>query len=227
MIRCCVLVGMAIASAPATAQQFGDVLHVHLQLSWHEVDALTGLPVASPNGVLEPGEGARVMLSASFSPPVGGMVPSPPALGPDWTVRGLYSTDVELRHSLGTWSHMGTGAHWTNIGGWPFANGLGYLIHIRQPEDVPDQSNPVIAYWHGVWTPSVYQPGVANFQTRPWGIAPMLNAFLVLDAPSWPGGLYPGSTTLHHHQITIPVVPSPGAGVLFVVGAMGLLRRRR
>src|ERR1043165_10216769 len=49
---------LAIAAGSVQAQDTFQVTY-----SWTEVESGTNIPVASPNGILEPGEGARIQLT--------------------------------------------------------------------------------------------------------------------------------------------------------------------
>src|SRR5207245_1622513 len=81
------LLGLAPAGA-ALAQP----AHADLTLSWFEVIAGSTTAVSSPNGILEPGEAARLRVSIAFTP-VGTLVGSSTGPAP---VAGFYRTGFDL-----------------------------------------------------------------------------------------------------------------------------------
>src|SRR5690606_14379741 len=67
-IAACLSISMVLGCGDQALAQTAQVSHT---LRWLEVDALTNTPVTNPNGVLEPGEGARIIMDTSFTPPAG------------------------------------------------------------------------------------------------------------------------------------------------------------
>jgi hypothetical protein len=100
---------LSAMSSPLAAQPW-----IIYSLDWMEVDAGTNTPVSNPNGILEPGEGARIMLSAGFTPEVGQPIN-------DGIMAGL-GTAFLIMHtgsSSGSWSHVATASGfdpWFNAG---------------------------------------------------------------------------------------------------------------
>jgi hypothetical protein len=162
----CIAAPLALASA-ATAQT-GHITHT---LRWIEVDPATNTPVPNPNGILEPGEAARITLDISFTPQVG----SPHAYGSPPTnigvLRGIRGDIFDLIGSGGT---HGT---WIDRAPHPIFNVHENGIQINQSLAfitigqtgtgawLPDPMNPIAAAWQGVWIPNSHTPRMTSFQT--------------------------------------------------------------
>jgi hypothetical protein len=87
------------AAEPQSARAqpyFTNDVTARFSVSWREVDA-AGQPVATPNELLEPGEGARISVSLGLTPGVGTAVPyyervgtrRRPARSPGWDTGSL------------------------------------------------------------------------------------------------------------------------------------------
>jgi hypothetical protein len=210
---------------------------VTLTWSFTEVYAGTNTPVASPNGVIEPGEAARIELTVSFSPAVGTLVQLTWTEG---TVAGLAHTGCDLvgtNMAEGSWGHISRLGAWVfGPGGFPTPDGAAVeSISVGQfplPGTTANPQNPVEAIWSGVWTPDVYVPRTTIFASMMTSPPPFVSvSSLYLQIGTDPGG-YPIYTTTGSitqtvfGSVNISVVPSPGMGVL-AVGAAMMSRRKR
>jgi hypothetical protein len=231
--------GLTAVSAPAAAQE-----RVDYTLSFIEVLASTNAPVPNPNGVLEPGEAARIAISVSFTPPVGTTVtyptPPPPGYG---TMAGFGSMFLDMcvgpRESpspsgMGTWSSLQRAAPWA-IGNPGTTLSGGALVTDLQagqfvvPSSIANPQNPIANIWLGVWTPASYAPRALDWQLYPAIAAgAFANSILIRydDGTGPPYALYvskyiPGT----YGSTTIPIVPAPAS--LLAVSALFLQQRRR
>lgn len=199
-------------------------------LAWTEVVAGTNNPVASPNGVLDPGEGARVAITFEFTPvgtPVTYQFPSP-GLAP---VAGFLSAPLDLRATAaqgGTWAHFATLPGFNGGLGIPAPDGSLGLASLSQPYppsgSFPLPTNPLPGAWRAVWTPLTYEARLVTFQLqRPFDGDPFLFVHTGEDPPGNPTFGY-ARATASYGNVQIPVVPVPGAA-----GALGLVfaTRRR
>jgi hypothetical protein len=190
---------LAVFATSAAAQAIADFEPwVQLHLSWTEVDAITGEPVARPNGVLNPGESARIALSASYIP-IGTPVPQPPAPGPGWEIYGLWQVVLDISSPGGNWKQIGWAPGWTNVG-WPTPSAVVVML-LQNP--IVDFRNPIPELWHGIWTPAQYTNGVTGFSTQTFGSID--NRFIAHDGISimLVDGVY------YHTQMSIPISSSP------------------
>jgi hypothetical protein len=229
--RCCLVMALAAASAPiALAQE-----HVQFNWSWSEVIANTTAPVASPNGILEPGEAARLRLGVTISPGIG--TPSS-HLGMNGTIAGLSNVFFDLignGAADGSWSHIQRHGGWSGLNGTPAANGRNLMANgvfqFPPPGTVANSTNPVPELWSAVWTPATYHgPWVYTGFTaqRAEAAGPgSTGAQLLLNV----GGIGPSLYASKPIDVTfgsiIIAVPSPGAGAMLLgVGLLAARRRR-
>jgi hypothetical protein len=230
----CIAAPLALAAA-ATAQT-GQVTHT---LRWMEVNPATNTPVPNPNGILEPGEGARIMLDLSFTPQVG----SPLAYGSPPTnvgvVRGLRHDFFDL------WGSGGTEGNWMHrarhpilpLGDNGYIMGDGSLAGVQvvssQPGSgpwLPDPMNPINVAWQGVWIPSSYTPRLSRFQTArvtaqfPHGNLWVQDGF---DPTTGDPLLFMAWAERTFSSVQIPIVPSPATSALLIGAGLLAPRRRR
>lgn len=216
-----------LAGLPAIAQE-----RVNYSLDWYEVVANTSTPVASPNGVLEPGEGARLAVTVTISPGVGSVATYVP---PPWpgsgTIAGLGSIHFDLfgTNALGgTWSAIRRdpgGVSWA-LGGQGQGQPNGDLLAAQAGQflaqgAVANSTNPVAHIWTGTWTPATYALRTASFLCLPnGGETGNHSAFLIkygegpLSEPLYIARFVGGDSD---SSGAIPIVPAPGALALLAV----------
>jgi hypothetical protein len=206
-------------------------------LSATEVYAGTMTPVASPNGLLEPGEGIFFRLeSVLFSPSVGTIVHTPLGSGP---VVGLATLSAMLSSSgggTGTWTSVYVDPQWRTGAQPPFPQQGGvvlgpiHFLRLAPPFGTISPTNPIEGAMHAVWTPADYTP-----RTVEWYLVPYFSPWGSLhvhygDDPTTGLPLY---TTIQittgpiGAQHSIHIVPSPAVGAVLSLSAIGLIRRRR
>ncbi len=241
---------MVLAAAAGLAVEACGQEVMQVSYSWSEVVAGTLTPVASPNSVLEPGEGARIHLSivalrdgvdvmgmtATYQTPPG------PGVG---TVRGIghfiYSLDGSGGSATGTWSNLAIspilnagafGGNPLNGGATLDSFGGGQFLPAGQTSNA---TSPIAPAFRGVWTPTTYATRTVNFKgSGHVGPAGLWNgiilqygtAFLDPSDPTTEYALYYGKDlqTNFGTGVNIPIAPAP-AGVL-VLGVLGVGRRR-
>lgn len=225
------IIVMTILLAPCTvfAQQWPSIVRT---LDWVEVYTGTNTPVANPNGILEPGESARLMVSASYSPPAG----TPIEPGSPSRVAGLARSTFTLgpvlwEEELGNWNHHSSQAPFEP---W-FKGGMGFqIVSVAQESQggawMPDPINPVPGFFQAVWTPLSYEPRHVSMRvgtvipafSQVWihsGTDPT-TGFPILSQLTVGASIPP--------QIHIPIViPAPGAAVAVMLGGGAVLLRSR
>ncbi|MFN0134391.1 MAG: hypothetical protein ACKVW3_17900 [Phycisphaerales bacterium] len=225
--------GMSIASS-ALAQ--GELVTSSLRFA--EVLAGTSTPVASPNGLIEPGEGVRLILDVSFSPSVGSTTtyptPPPPGIG---TIAGLAEVLFDLRGGAtaqGTWSSIFRPPEWRIGGaGVPQAGGtelaaaaVGQFI---LPGATANAMNPIPSIWQGTWTPASYAARSVTWQSaaavasggNPTSL--YIQYDVVQGQPQYISKYVPGQ----FGSVVVPIVPAPGVGLVLLAGGLMAARRKR
>jgi hypothetical protein len=213
--------GQAVAQAAAQAW---------LELQWTEVYAGTNTPVANPNGILEPGEGALIRLSISFTPvgtqvqynwPGGGVAPVAGFRGGLFYLQGTGGTH-------GSWSHHQFAPGFPSYAGDP-SNGNLSLILISAPfppaGSLPDPSNPIHNIWERVWTPASYDARAIQFEMRG---STQMEVFVIagIDPSTGDPIIGVGGGPVTSSVIGISIVPTP-ASVLGPGLLLGLVAARR
>lgn len=234
----CVRFPVASASAVAFFTAAARAELVTHSLTFVEVISGTNTPVPSPNGLLEPGESARLVLSISFTPLVGSTVayppPPPPGVG---TCAGLYKIFIDLANTPttpGTWSMRAHAPGWGAGGnlGQSVANGA-YLNDIGAgqlvlPGQTANPANPVDSIWRGVWTPASYSPRTVTWNVGQGEPGIEASAIMIQFAVE-PGGA-PQYTTLivpgEYGTVAIPIVPAPATAPVLILAAAGFAPRR-
>jgi hypothetical protein len=230
-VLCSVLV--ALMPSVARAQLFGQMFHV---LEWTEVNALTNAPVANPNGILEPGEAARLIVSVSFTPPVGSVVQDPITLPGGATVRGFHSTIFGINptniEEAGSWYGFSSPAPFTNhytTQHYPFI--FGSVVQESQGGAwVPDPLNPIAGIWEAVWRPDSYEQreveirleSLAHTQSTIWG---QTGVDPQTGHPTWT--TIPLQRRVAGASVNIPIIPAPGTLAIAAACIVVLRRRRR
>lgn len=228
MIRQTLIVVLCV-STPALAQSGAAVTH---HLAWQEVETTTGLPVANPNGVLEPGESALISISMSFSPPVGAFYNG----NPEWPVRALRSSFFNFFAGVeGTWSNRQLAPGWDAFGPIGHVNPLGNpsanrkAIHSIMPfqlPDNPDTSNPVQNVFQTLWTPDHYAFRPVHFSL--WSMGSLGAALWLVEDPTVPQGYSYASVTGVTGMMSIPMnIPAPGPAFTILAAMLLAARRKR
>lgn len=243
------LVAVAGLANMAQAQELIKVTY-----SWLEVQAGTVTPVANPNSVVDPGEGARISISiqalingtnavgqtTTYTPP------PPPGNG---TVRGIasmiYNFNGTGSDATGTWgprSISGTlsaGAFTGNsLSGGAVLDSFGGGQFVA-PGGSANATNPIANAFRGVWTPTSYVGRTVNWKCSPGTAAPanqqngMMLAYSVeqpdpSDPTTWFDNLYTKYVGSDFQTgINIPIAPAPSSVALLGLGALVAGRRRR
>ncbi|MFN0134390.1 MAG: hypothetical protein ACKVW3_17895 [Phycisphaerales bacterium] len=224
---------LAAVGAASSAFAQGE-LAIHTW-SFLEVAVGTNSPVPAPNGMLEPGEAARLTLNVSFTPAVGSTATytPPPGTGVG-TVAGLGGVFFDIvgdATAQGTWSfHQRSSAFSLGDPGDELPGGTGCTNAGAQqfllPGQTANSANPALAIWRIVWTPTSYSTRNVTWQGRPTISAPSNHSFLLLQVgptPDYVGKYVPGQ----FGSVVVPIVPAPGVGAVVLGGALAATRRRR
>jgi hypothetical protein len=161
--------GVLAASLGTASAQSPQADH---HLTFREVDPQTGQSVPHPNGVLEPGEGALIQISVSFSPPVG--TPAVLSGGVSATMHALAFTRCDLTaihgSAEGQWVMRSLAPGWTGSTGFVTTNGSILLLEVGQQPHNADTSNPLPNLWSGIWIPDDYSARTLRFHTVASGV---------------------------------------------------------
>ncbi len=184
-------------------------------LTWSEVNAGTATPVASPNSVLDPGEGARIHVSVEIAPGIGApatyTAPPAPGIG---TIAGLGSIFFDLVQTNaqgGTWSVLARPSPWT-LGGAGTGNADGSLSAAQAaqfvvPNNAATSTNPVANIWRGTWTPASYTPRTVRFLAASAAAAQGNDSWILIEYSSLQ--YIPKSVTGVFSFVDIPMSGSP------------------
>lgn len=243
------------AAAGLGAEARGQEL-IQVSYTWSEVIAGTLTPVALPNSVLEPGEGARIGINVfatiNGTNAVGQTTtytaPPPPGFG---TVRGvavimynLYG-DLGASTAAGSWNDRAISPYLPagNFPGAIYTNGAVVDSFSGGQFVLPPQScnatNPILDAFRGVWNPASYQACTVNFKAANGTAANfgqyagvMVQYGTGYTDPADPTTAYPLYITKYLPNnygagINIPIIPASGTGLLLGGVAVNALRRRR
>jgi len=236
MTKRAALAAFTLAGLPAAAaaQEF-----ITYSWTWSEVLANTSTPVSSPNGLIEPGEGVRLALTIQVTPGIGSPVTyqSPPGPG-SGTLAAIGSIFFDLLGTNvngGQWSVFRRQSSW-NLGNPGTGQPGGSLTSASAGQfiltSIPDSRNPVVNVWIATWTPGVYDPRVASFQSQ-GAVAGGGNHSAILiqygEDPNTGDPLYVGRFIggIFGNSGPIPVVPAPAATVVLALAALAASKRRR
>jgi hypothetical protein len=228
----------ALASLAATAHVTAQEL-VTFTWSFTEVVANSTTPATGPlanNGVIDPGEAARIFLRVSFSPPVGtpATYTPPPGTG-QGTVEGFASLLINFVGGLGSegvYSHLSRAAGWgIGTSGTITPGGVVDIGAGQFPLPGPgmNPANPINNIWRVVWTPQDYSPRMAHFTSAKGTSASGTGAALYIEYggdPEDPRYLSK-PVPADFGSLQIPVVPSPSTLLLLTMAAVPCVRRRR
>jgi len=228
------VLALAGLAASANAQTIGYTW------TWSEVNAGTSTPVAVSNGQIDPGEGARLSLTATITPGIGSPATyqAPPAPG-SGTIAGLGSVFFDLfgtNANGGTWSVNRRATGWALGGiGDPQANGdltAGSAGQFVLPGFIALSTNPVVGIWAMTWTPADYSARTASFQSAAAAAGGANHSSILIqygEDPNTGDPLYVGRFVNGNFggSGNIPIVPSPASLALLGLGGLAAARRRR
>lgn len=238
MTRPALILALAAVAAPAAAQE-----SITYTLNFVEVIAgspAPGTPVPFPNGVLEPGEAARIQLSVTINPGIGSTTtytpPPPPGAG---TIAGLGSVFFDLvgfgdQNGAGTWAGLARASGWA-LGGAGTPSALGDRVTACQagqfvlPGATANSSNPVVNIWRGIWTPQSYN-GNYWFTAFPAAAGGANHSSILVQYGVDPDGnpQYVGKyVAAQFNTIQVLVIPTPATVAALAPIPFLLARRRR
>jgi hypothetical protein len=241
---------LAGASSGLAQTAFTDGSDINFYMAWSEVTS-SGVPVAAPDGILEPGEFALVRISsvhytnfassANFSPAIGTFTSG--------LVTGFGTGDLDLvgaGGTVGTFINSGAGlpvgvrASWRFNGDGtvnPASDGIINLLFGQHPETpaTANSTNPITSIFRMLWQPTDFAARTVTFTPQGAAAAGDLVASVYLDLDATIGG--PGSGTLgnlvfvnashlHFSRVSIPIAPAPPT-LLAAAAALLVPRRRR
>lgn len=236
-LRCAAAL-LTLAGLPIAAAAQESISYV---FSWIEVNANTAVPVANPNGQLDPGEGVRLRLNLTVTPGIGSpatFVP-PPAPG-SGTIAGLGSAFFDLLQTNaqgGTWSNF-TRTPGFNIGGaasqgTPNLDGSLSAVQVGQfvlPGQFANSTNPLNNVWQATWNPSNYTIRNITFQAVP-ALASGGNHSSILiqygPDPENDPQYVAKFVGADFGSIVIPVMPTPSSLTLLGLAGLAAAHRRR
>jgi hypothetical protein len=225
---------MVVTAAPVVAQEL-----VTFHWSFTEVIANTNIPATGPlagNGMIDPGEGAELRLTISFTPGVGSPATYTPPPGTGLgNIGGFASASFDLH------APPGHGGIFHQIAGRPLG-GWGFPFGSIEPDVVRGQNglfplpgspanpeNPIDNLWRVRWTPTDYTARIVEF-TAAKGIATAgTGAALYIEYTGNPQApeYISKSVAADFGSVQIPVVPAPTTLVIFSAGLLAAARRRR
>jgi hypothetical protein len=247
-IRASLIAAAGLAALAGTAQaQSTTAATVAYQLTWGD----TG----DNDGVVEPGESARVRMTVAFTPPSGTVIPYTPSGGGSGTgtLMGFGSAFVDFNlgnANGGTLTTTGStgGINNGRAGAWavvPGGNGtvVGDTIINVQPAQFPFNSdpfdpdnnttgvrttNPISNIYTFVWTPASYATRTVNVGMAP-SLASQGNAATVMLRVNPDTSIPPTAVAalFNFGALQIPVVPAPSSLALLGLGGLIAGRRRR
>jgi hypothetical protein len=243
------LIGLAAATLAAwSAARAQSTIHalVTLTPTWEEVNG-------NNNGLLEPGESARMRLRMSFSPAVNTAIQYTPQGGgtATGTMRGFGSGYFDLAFgTAGAGSIAITGetggvpngraAAWSVV---PGGNGVvqGNAIVNIQPAQFPFNcldsdpvlnpqgvrtDNPVESIYVAVWTPASYTARTVQVELVGGVAGPPFGSVLLQSTSNPNQPPLAVESFFDYRTVDIPVIPAPGV-VTALIGAGAVLGRRR
>jgi hypothetical protein len=250
-----ILATLGAAAPLALAQaQSNPPVTVTYHLSWVEASATAPYaPVANPNGMLEPGEGARFTFYASFDPPPGTPLTYPASLTPGSAGAGLLgglltgyvnlTGDQASPSAAGSWilnqntvpsgnpNRLGVlppfAAGYPTSSGVPSASGA-VLADITPAQFGGDPSSynsvsPSPPMWRGLWVPASYAPRSASFELGLGSSGQHTHMFVWDNAVTWSYI----TTYSAYSSVTVPIIPAPPVLAAFGLSASLMFRPRR
>jgi uncharacterized protein (TIGR03382 family) len=244
--RTITLLAAAGLSAAAHAQSFTSDATITMTMLWREAD-LQGNPLPNPDGILEPGEHALILIdsvsftnqfgTANFSPPIGTFTSG--------TILGFGTGFVDINGSggaAGTFNISAPQANNTGTSGFgvrgawrvgfpvvnPASDGITYIQFGQFPAEpaVARSDNPITNMFRMLWTPNSLAPRTVRFDCAGAGAAGTHIASVYLDFDHTMGeSVYVAPANLTLGSVSIPIAPAPPT--LALAAAALLIRRRR
>jgi hypothetical protein len=241
--------GLACAQAQTTPP-----ITVTYHLTWIEASAAAPYaPVPNPNGILEPGEGARFAINASFDPGPGTPVTFPATLNPgsagSGVIGGVLSGNLDLVGDNGAMSAAGS---WvlsanslpplnpTRLGTIPpfhtgsfngTVNAAGTAVADISPHQFQleytayNSASPTPVMWRGLWLPSSFEPRAVSFHLQLGSLGLATRLFVLDDAP------FPEITPVQafsaYTSTSVPIIPAPPSLAAVFLAAIAAARRER
>lgn len=192
--------------------------------------------IGNGNGVVEPGETARIVLGVSFEPTYGS--PANWQSSTPWgTLPGTVECFGSLRFGLfggndaesGQLSFKGKApVEWTSS--YKYTKGSIWNVYLRQdPGSILIYDNPLDLMWWD-WIPDTYDPRFVDWYGEAWPLATATNkVILKTDLPTGEKGVLVKDIwiTLPTGLVGIQVVPAPAAAPGLGLGLLLMNRRRR
>jgi len=211
---------------------------ITLTTSWVEVLAGTNTPVPLPDGILSPGEAARIEITATLTPGVGTPVtynaPPAPGFGRLAGLGFIYFAVIGTNNAAGDWSNPARAPGWA-LGSWGYLAQSGGVVEdcsagqFIQNGSIANSTNPVPAIWSGVWTPASYSKRTASWRTG--DTLHSQGGFLIQygEDPNSGLPLYVGRIIPQTYgaPVGIPIVPAPSAAAAIIAAAAFVAARRR
>jgi hypothetical protein len=223
----------ALAASSAHAQEL-----VTFNWSFVETIANTTSPATGPlagNGVIDPGEGAELRLTVSYSPAAGAPISyTPPPGSGNGTVGGLAQIFFDLNASAGhagVFHNQSRAAMWTvgSVGAIEadrvHSIGAGQFV---LPGTTANPENPISNIYRVRWTPSNYDNRVVTF-TGAKTTASGSGASLYVEFTGNPQSpeYITKQVAADFGSLQISVVPSPSSLPLLGLAGLAIARRRR
>jgi hypothetical protein len=247
-----ILAALGASSSLACAQaQSNPPVTVTYHLSWTEVSATAPYaPVATPNGLLEPGEGARFAFNASYTPGHGTPLTYPTSLlagsSGAGTLGGFWSGSLDLTGNAGpgVWivnQNTTPSGNPNRLGlippftaGFPTASGTpnsdGSAIQNINPFIFGDSSflnsvTPTTTMWRGLWIPTNYQFRTSTFSLGPGSLGLPTQVYAWDQSISFPVVI---NANAAFTSVVLPLIPSPPTFALLAAALLpASLRPRR
>jgi hypothetical protein len=235
-------------AAHASAQSFTTDSSITMTMSWREATS-TGGTIPNPDGILEPGEHAMILIDsvsftnqgglAQFSPQIGTFTPGTvlgfslgflDINGSGGTV-GAFNTSSPLANSTGT-SGFGVRGNYRVEGPTvnPASDGiinLQFGQFAANPSGI-NTENPITNMFRMLWTPTSFAPRTIRFDLAGAVVAGNSVAAVYLDLDHTVGtSVYVVPANLTLGSVSIPIAPAPPTLALAALSLLLATRPRR
>jgi hypothetical protein len=247
------VVGGAAALANGQANSTPPVT-ITYNLAWQEVSAVAPYaPVLNPNGILEPGEGARFNFNGTLNVAPGTAITYSSTLNPGSSgsgfLGGFWGGNLNLTGDGGAASAAGTwvlsantvpGTNPNRLGTVPpFASGNlngstaaggARVENISPAQFSPDPStlnsaSPTPTMWRGLWIPTDYASRTVTFQLGAGSLG-LPTTLWATDTLSPTPAIFNANSNFGT-AVQVPIVPAPSSLALLGLGGLVAARRRR